>query len=249
MLTSFALLLAIQRPNVETFNVGGVQRQAIVAVPTDNSKPAPLVFVFHGHGGSMRSSSRGFQIERLWPEAIVVYPDGLPSKGMTDPQGLKQGWQQSAGDSSGRDLAFFDTMLSTMKKEHRVDAKRIYTMGHSNGGRFTYLLWAERGDTFAAVAPSASPAIGLVTKFNPLPAFVVAGEKDQIVPFASQQLSIDAIRRLLKTDASKAKVDGFCHLESGLNGLELGTYIFPGPHSFPPAAVPMVVDFFKRHHK
>ena len=49
-------------------------------------------------------------------------------------------------------------MLTTLKKDYRVDEKRIYATGHSNGGGFTYLLWAARGDVFAAVAPCAAAA-------------------------------------------------------------------------------------------
>ena len=46
-------------------------------------------------------------------------------------------------------------MLARLKTDYKVDDKRIYSTGHSNGGGFTYLLWAARGDVFAAFAPSA----------------------------------------------------------------------------------------------
>ncbi|MFI5386918.1 MAG: alpha/beta hydrolase family esterase [Fimbriimonadales bacterium] len=249
MIAALALLASSMSSQVETFTVNGVARVATVVAPTSETIPAPLVFVFHGHGGNMHQAQLSFAIDKVWPEAVVVYPQGLPTKGKTDPEGKKAGWQQSARDSEGRDLAFFDVMLATIKKEHKIDPKRVYVTGHSNGGRFTYLLWAERGEAFAAVAPSASPAIGLIRKFRPLPAFVIAGEKDQLVPFRSQKFSIDAIRFLLKTDSAKAKVDGYTRLEPGPNGIELGTYIFPGPHTFPPEARSKVVEFFRRHHR
>src|SRR4051794_21576470 len=35
-----------------TLTVDGMKRTATVAVPEDSSQPAPLVFAFHGHGGS-----------------------------------------------------------------------------------------------------------------------------------------------------------------------------------------------------
>lgn len=249
MIAGIALVVALQGPKLETFQVNGVARQANVVLPADLSKPAPLVFGFHGHGGNMRNAQRSFGIERYWPEAIVVYPQGLPSKGKTDPKGEKNGWQQNAADYDGRDIAFFDTMLKAIEKEYKVDVNRVYSMGHSNGGRFTYLLWAERGDTFAAVAPSASPAIGLARKLKPLSAFIVAGEKDQLVSFQSQKLSIDWVERLLEADSSKAKVDGYLSVEPAPNGLELATYVFPGPHTFPPEVSAKVVEFFKRHHR
>ncbi len=107
----------------------------------------------------MRQARRSFAIESYWPEATVVYPQGLPTKGITDPEGKKNGWQQKKGDYEDRDLAFFDVMLKTFRSDSSIDMRRVYSTGHSNGGRMTYLLWSERGDAFAAVAPSASPAV------------------------------------------------------------------------------------------
>ncbi len=37
------------------------------------------------------------------------------------------------------------TLLARLKQDYRVDEMRVYATGHSNGGSFTHLLWAERG--------------------------------------------------------------------------------------------------------
>lgn len=55
----------------------------------------PVVLLGH-HGGS-RQASRSFQMHSEWPEAIVVYMQGLPTPGQwTDPDGKKPGWQSLA---------------------------------------------------------------------------------------------------------------------------------------------------------
>jgi polyhydroxybutyrate depolymerase len=243
-----AALILLQGSHVQTFTVDGIKREAIVVGPSAK-EPSPLVFAFHGHGGNMRQAQRSFEIDKLWPEAVVVYPQGLPTSGRTDPEGKKSGWQQNAGQNGDRDLAFFDAMLATIKREHKIDSKRIYVMGHSNGGRFTYLLWAKRGTTFAAVGPSASPATGLARDFKPLSAFIVGGEKDQLVPFFTQKLSMDAVRRVLEADPKKARKDGYLTVEPAPNGLELATYVFPGGHTFEKEAARLMVEFFRRHSK
>ena len=140
------------------FKVDGVMREALVYAPSAAKTTAsPLVFVFHGHGGGSRQAARSFAMNQHWPEAISVYMQGLNTPGrLTDPEGRKPGWQSGAGDQHDRDLKFFDAVLARLKQDYQVDEKRIYATGHSNGGSFTYLLWAERGDVLAAVAPSAA---------------------------------------------------------------------------------------------
>ncbi len=151
---------AAEEPARREWSVDGVAREALVYVPASaKTNAAPVVFAFHGHGGNMRNTVRTFNIHTLWPEAIVVYPQGLNTPGrLTDPEGKKPGWQHGVGAQGDRDLKFFDAMLASLKKDYKVDAKRIYSTGHSNGGGFTYLLWATRGEHFAAYAPSASAA-------------------------------------------------------------------------------------------
>jgi polyhydroxybutyrate depolymerase len=74
------------------WEVDGLQREALVHLP-DGDTPVPLVFVFHGHGGNMRNVARSFRIHELWPEAAVVYMQGLPTPGrLTDPEGKERRW-------------------------------------------------------------------------------------------------------------------------------------------------------------
>src|SRR4051812_24788524 len=140
------------------WTVDGVTREAIIFAPaTAKTTAAPVVFAFHGHGGNMRQASRSFGYQKVWTEAIVVYMQGLNTPGrLTDSEGKRPGWQRDVGDQGDRDLHFFDAVLASLRKDYRVDEKHIYATGHSNGGSFTYLLWAARGDQFAAFAPSAA---------------------------------------------------------------------------------------------
>ena len=138
---------ASESPTQMEWTVDGVTREALVYVPAAaRTSPRPVVFAFHGHGGSMQNAARMFAYHQHWPEAIVVYMQGLPTPGrLTDPEGKKAGWQHSLGDQKDRDLHFFDAVLETLKTKYKVDEQRVYATGHSNGGGFTYLLWAARG--------------------------------------------------------------------------------------------------------
>jgi len=156
---------------VRIWNVGTDQREALLYIPASAKQMlTPVVFVFHGHGGNMNEMYAEHRFDKLWPEAIIVFAQGLTTPGkLVDRKGLRSGWQQSPGNMDDRDIHFFDEMLLTLKNEYRVNSQQIYATGHSNGGGFTYLLWAMRGNVFAAVAPSAAVAAGYSDMLKPKP--------------------------------------------------------------------------------
>ena len=249
-LLAASTVLAEDSPARREWTVDDVKREAMVYAPGKaKTEAAPVVFVFHGHGGTMRNTVRTFAIHELWPEAIVVYPQGLNTPGrLTDPQGKKPGWQHAPGDQGDRDLKFFDAMMESLGKEYRVDANRVYSTGHSNGGMFTYLLWAMRGDSLAAVAPSGAAAFRLLDRLKPKPVLHVAGEKDPLVRFEWQKLTIDALRKLNDCGPGQPG-DKYCTLYPSKKGNPVMTYIHPGGHEFPRDAPAIMVKFFKEHAK
>lgn len=231
--------------------VDGVPREALVYVPA-NSKitNTPLVFVFHGHGGDMNQVAHSISLHSLWPDALIVYPQGLKTPGLlTDPEGKKSGWQHEVNEQSGRDLKFFDAMMGTLKQEYKVDEKRIYSAGHSNGGAFTYLLWAERGDEIAAFAPSSAVAMtSILTSLKPKPVLHIAGENDALVKFEWQNLTMSALRKLNQCDTGqKWEKVAFCTLYPSKIGAPVVTFIHPGAHIFPKEAAAAIVKFFKEN--
>jgi polyhydroxybutyrate depolymerase len=234
--------------HVATFTVAGVTRTAVVVVPASIAKPAPLVFVFHGHGGTGANIERKFRIESLWPEAIVVYPNGLVGhKGKTDPAGVKTGWQTRAGEAGDRDLAFYDTMLATLRAQLPVDPRRIYVMGHSNGSGFVSLLLNKRGRAIAATANlSGQPSARDLATDPTRSMFMAMGTSDPIVPYANQQRAIPVAEKKLGVDPAAANVQGDLRIETGPGGLELDTYIYPGAHDPPATVPPLIVALFRR---
>ena len=84
-----ALLLATGDPEKVEWKVEGAAREGLVCAPSKEGAGAPpLVFGFHGHGGSMQNAARSFKLHELWPEAVVIYLQGLPTPGqLTDPEG------------------------------------------------------------------------------------------------------------------------------------------------------------------
>ena len=142
-------------------------------------------------------------------------------------------------------------MLESHKKDYKVDEKRIYSTGHSNGGGFTYLLWAERGDRFAAFAPSAAATSPKqLPQLKPKPVIHFAGETDPLVKFEWQKLTMDALRRLNQCGEGQPwGKEKFCTLYPSKLGPPVVTFIHPGNHKFHEDAPAAIVKFFKEHAK
>jgi polyhydroxybutyrate depolymerase len=240
MIALASVIALIGPPTEITLTVNGEQREAIIIAPTKKTANPPVIFGYHGHGGKAANCVRYFDLQSSWPEAVVVYPNGTPTKTPKDPAGTRNGWDAFT-QKNNRDLDFFDALLARVKKDYSIDPKRVFVMGHSNGGSFTYFLWQVRADVITAVGPCAAAGARRVT--TPRPAFIMKGEKDPIVNPRLQQASIDAALKLNKVQAEPKKISDIVTSYAGPNPVV--TYIHPGGHGFEKKAVPYMIQFFK----
>lgn len=203
----------------------------------------------------MNYAARKFAYHTLWPEALVIYMQGLPTPGaLTDPNGTMPGWQNRMGMQGDRDLHFFDAVLESLRHDYKVDERRIYATGHSNGGGFTYLLWSARGNVFAALAPAAAAnPTRILNLQKPKPLLHVAGKQDELVRFEWQERTMEAVRILNGCAAEGipwAKAgDIVATLYPSKTGAPFISAIYPGTHKFPEEAPGLIVKFFKEQAK
>ena len=61
-------LVAWSRPDWQTIEVDGAAREYLLDLPSDLTKPCPLIVVFHGGGGNARQArnSSGFSRNSFW---------------------------------------------------------------------------------------------------------------------------------------------------------------------------------------
>ena len=244
MISSILLTAVLQQPQPMTFTVGKQERRAIVVAPTGSKAHPPLVLAFHGHGGTSRNAMRKFAIEKQWPEALVVYPQGIPGVvGITDAEGTKTGWQKRAGDLEDRDLKFVDAILKWARDKYKVDAKHSYVTGHSNGSGFTWLLYSARNSSFAAFAGVCGGGSALAIPAQPKPVFVIGGSKDPIVPLASVRRYAESLKErngcAEKPESSTNGIDKFSGKQP------VWTWYYEGGHAMPEGVGKRVVEFFK----
>lgn len=230
-------------------SVDGVDREFTLYVPeTGSQEKLAVVFAFHGHGQELAEAINKYKLEKYWPEAIIVYPQGLRTSIQNmDPQGKASGWQTYIGDKKDRDLRLFDEILLYLNSKYLVNEKQIYVTGFSNGAAFTYIVATARRNVIAAIAPIAGTLGSNKDRkeFKAIPVFHVAGKQDEIVKFKSQKEMIEFIKKINKCNDDGIIVDkNVTEYESGID-MPLRTFIYNGGHKIPDDAIPYIVEFFK----
>jgi polyhydroxybutyrate depolymerase len=168
----------------KTILVNGVSRSYVLAVPTnyDRARSYPLIFAFHGLGGSGSQAQLYFGLAQATQgQAIIVYPDAM---------GSSRAWGIS-GASATADLAFFDALVGAMTSSLCVDSTRIFATGHSMGGYFSNTLGCARGDTLRAIAPVAGGGPYLSCSTGKVAAWIFAASDDTVVSSSAGAASRD----------------------------------------------------------
>jgi polyhydroxybutyrate depolymerase len=170
-----------------TLEVDKRTRTFIVHVPKswDGSKAVPVVLAFHGGGSNAEQMVRFCGLNDKSDQAgfVVVYPSGSGR--------LEMVLTWNGGNCCGYamqqkvdDVAFVRALLDDLAKVVKVDAKRVYATGMSNGAIMCYLLASELSDRIAAIAPVSGP-MGTETcsPKRPVPVIHFHGTDDQFAPF------------------------------------------------------------------
>ena len=225
-----------------------MRRAALLHAPGDAKVHAtPVVFAFHGKGGTMHDAAKDFAIHKHWPQAIVVYMQGAPAAVGNDQEAKKTVWQYHAGEHGDRDLKFFDTVLAALRSEFKVNDQRIYVAGFSNGGGFVFLLWAMRGDQIAAVSPCAMHAAAkMIPTFKPKPMFQIAGKDDPFQKLPVQEKTVEEIAKLNQCGEGRPW-EKKCTIYPSKIGDPVVLYVHSGGHEVPRDAQSLIVRFFKNH--
>ena len=145
----------------------------------------PLIIVLHGAASYasliefVTRMSRKADREKF----CVVYPNGTART-----LGLIRTWNTgiARGPAYKRkidDVKFIDRIIENMIIEHKVDEKRIYVAGMSNGGMMAYRIASELSDKVAAVGVVQAAMFGeMPDQGKPVNMIVFHGDKDKVFP-------------------------------------------------------------------
>jgi predicted peptidase len=164
-----------------------------VSSKVSKDKKNPLIIALHGMGGDANFIVRDKLIDLAEENGFIVAGPmgynvtgwyGSPvismNKGPVDPPNL--------AELSEKDVM---NVLEIMRKEFNVDNDRTYLLGHSMGGAGTLFLGSKYASQWAAIASIAPAAFLMMNdrkeylrklKDAHVPAILVQGEKDTVVP-------------------------------------------------------------------
>jgi polyhydroxybutyrate depolymerase len=113
----------------------------------------PLVVLLHGYGGTgfIQDAYLGISARVDEDGFILVIPEGT-----TNAQG-KQYWNATDACcdfyfSGVDDVTYLKGLINEAKEKLSIDSKRVYLMGHSNGGFMSYRMACEASEMITGIA-------------------------------------------------------------------------------------------------
>ncbi|MFL2620432.1 MAG: alpha/beta hydrolase family esterase [Flavobacteriaceae bacterium] len=152
-----------------------ILRPVIIQTPNqvDLNKNYPVVFAYHGRGGSNNS----------WVNQLSSYTNSGEFIGIY-PQGYLQSWNLGPEPSNADDVEFTNLIIEELQNYNNIDFEKIYAIGTSNGSGMVNKLGIETNH-FKAIAPIVSQLIEslpILETTNPISVFQVNGALDTTIP-------------------------------------------------------------------
>ena len=165
------------------FAVDGITREYILHLPKNyGSETLPLVMVFHGGGGTAEQIKDHTKFNKLSDKEnfIVVYPNSVDKNWSDGRIGDKLPMDRD-------DVKFISMLLDTLTANYKVNSKRVFSTGISNGGFFSFYLAYKLSNRILGIAPvSANIPENLKDTWKtevPVSLMLINGTKDPLVKY------------------------------------------------------------------
>jgi polyhydroxybutyrate depolymerase len=173
----------------ESITVDGRTRTYTLNLPPNyySSSNFSLVIAMHGGGGDaaqFESTSRLTEKANA-SQFIVVYPEGVQSTGALAARTWNAGsCCDYAVTNNINDVKFIGLLLDKLLASYKINSKKVYATGHSNGGMLSYRLACEIPDRIAAIAPNGcTMVVAVCNPSRPVPVLHMHSVLDTKVPY------------------------------------------------------------------
>ncbi len=241
-------------------NVNGMKRDFIVTMPEsyDKAKSYPLIFAWHGFGGSAigvavgaGSTIRPYYglLRASENQAIFIAGQGLPT--FIPGMGSNYGWD----NRNGRDIAFVNTLINWAKLNLSIDESRVFCIGFSYGAMFSNLLACKLGNKIRAIASIAGSlfdiGIGnpqIQCKGENVATWLAHAPNDLVVPYSKGEAVYHYFIDINECGNSytKIKPDGCVRINDCIIGYPVVWCVHKGGHTVPLYVGREAWDFFSQ---
>lgn len=232
ILCSFGSVASAQNRTVIDAGRGDIP--LIVPNTYNNELSAPLIVLLHGYGSSGAGQDGYLKFSALADRYgfLLATPDGTE-----EPAGEKRRfWNASKAccnffESKLDDSSYVMNIITTVQGKYNIDPRRIYLIGHSNGGFMSYKTAYEHSDVIAGIASlaGAEATDAMPAPANPVHVLQIHGTADGTIAYAGSDIRGNAYPGAEETVArwaayngceAQGKVIGTLDLERNLEGLE-----------------------------
>ena len=152
----------------------------------------PLVVLLHGYTANGALQEFYFKLQPLAEERgfLYVHPDRLKDR-------IGNGYWNGTNaccdlaNTGVDDVAYLTSILDQVQASYKVDPKRVYFVGHSNGGFMSYRMACERADRVAAIATLAGATFADTTRCKPtapVSVLQIHGTADSTIRYGGGQI-------------------------------------------------------------
>jgi polyhydroxybutyrate depolymerase len=193
--------------------IGGDRPVKVHVPPSYDSKlSSPLLLMLHGYSASgdlqelylsigKEAGARGY---------LFAHPDGtIDSTGMhfwNATNACCDLFKKGIDDST-----YLSTVIAQIKQSYNVDPKRVYLVGHSNGGFMSHRMACDHSDQIAAIASLAGSSWkdpSMCKPKDPMHVLVMHGTLDAVILYGGGSLFGNAYPGAMGTAESWAALEG-----------------------------------------
>jgi polyhydroxybutyrate depolymerase len=208
--------------------IGG-QRPVTVHVPPRYQKgnPVPLLVLLHGHSSDAAAVDDYFHLQPVLDERGVLY---VVPNGTRDHAGDRF-WNATDAccdfyNSGVDDSGYLQDVIHQAQDRYSVDPRRIFVVGHSNGGFMAYRMACDHSDIVAAIVSVAGAMYDDARKCSPtqpVSVLQVHGSGDTVVPYEGGVISGIEVPSARTTVLDWATFDGCALSPAGARSLDVAT--------------------------
>ncbi|HEY4111962.1 alpha/beta hydrolase family esterase [Puia sp.] len=171
-------------------DVDGWNRSYLLNLPPNfyDTTGLPLVILLHGFAGTAKQAEADYGVTDKGNAGhfIVVYPEGIQSDGPYRLRSWDAGNCCFVAQSNGiNDVHFISNLIDYLVANYKVDPKKVYVAGMSNGAMMAYSLACDLSGKIAAITSVSGTLIASspCTPSRSVPILEIHSSQDSKVPF------------------------------------------------------------------